>query len=92
MKLSIVYRSVILTVMSLTIFSIVISYSTIGANAISSSDWRPGHIIDDSIFYNKSAMTAQQIQQFLDAKVPVCDRNRASSNPSYQPPWTCLKE
>lgn len=62
------------------------------ANAVTASDWRAGRIIDDAVFYNKNSMTAQQIQQFLDAKVPNCDRNRASSNPSYQPPWTCLKE
>jgi hypothetical protein len=62
------------------------------AGAVTASDWRAGRIIDDVVFYNKNSMSAQQIQQFLDAKVPVCDRNRASSNPSYQPPWTCLKE
>jgi hypothetical protein len=62
------------------------------ASAVTASDWKPGRIIDDAVFYNKNSMSASQIQQFLDAKLPICDRNRASSNPSYQPPWTCLKE
>lgn len=62
------------------------------AGAVGASDWRPGRIIDDAVFYNKNSMSATQIQDFLNAKVPTCDRWRASSNPSYQPPWTCLKE
>ena len=62
------------------------------AEAVTASDWRAGRIIDDAVFYNKDSMSAGQIQDFLNAKVPTCDRWRASSNPSYQPPWTCLKE
>jgi dihydropteroate synthase len=62
------------------------------ASAVTASDWRAGKIIDDAVFYNKNSMSPQQIQQFFDAKVPTCDRWRASSNPTYQPPWTCLKE
>lgn len=62
------------------------------AEAVAASDWRAGRIIDDAVFYNKDSMSAAQIQDFLNAKVPTCDRWRASSNPSYQPPWTCLKE
>lgn len=42
-------------------------------SAVSGSDWQPGRIIDDAIFYNKSSMTTNQIQQFLNAKVPTCD-------------------
>jgi hypothetical protein len=72
-------------------FSIFILHS-IPAQALSGSEFKAGRIIDDSVFFNKDSMSVNQIQQFLNAKVPVCDRNRASSNPSYQPPWTCLKE
>jgi hypothetical protein len=72
-------------------FSLLFLHST-PAQALSGSDWSAGRIIDDAIFFDKTTMTSSQIQQFLDAKVPVCDRNRPSSNPSYQPPWTCLKE
>lgn len=76
------------------IFSIVIPVMTNSktVGAVSGSDWKAGRIIDDAIFFDSSTMTPAQIQQFLDAKVPICDRNRPSSNPTYQPPWTCLKE
>ncbi len=40
----------------------------------------PGNIISDEVFYNSSSMSAQEIQSFLDRKVPVC----ASG-------YTCLK-
>lgn len=47
------------------------------AKAVTANDWKPGRIIDDVVFRNKNAMSATQIQQFLDSKVPVCDRNGA---------------
>ena len=34
------------------------------SNAVKATDFNPGRIIDDEIFYNKDAMTAQQIQEF----------------------------
>lgn len=43
------------------------------AQAVSGAEWQAGRIIDDSVFYNKSSMSLDQIQQFLNAKVPVCD-------------------
>lgn len=32
----------------------------------------PGNIIDDALFYDSSAMTAAQIQSFLDGKIGTC--------------------
>jgi hypothetical protein len=43
--------------------------------AVTGGQWQAGHIIDDSVFYNSGSMGASQIQQFLNAKVPVCDTN-----------------
>lgn len=75
--------------------------------AISGSDFQAGHIIDDVIFLNNNSMSAADIQNFLNAKVPVCDTNgtqqseygggtraqySASHNPPYYPPFTCLKD
>jgi len=51
------------------------------ANAATGSDFQPGTIINDSIFYNPSTMSPSQIQAFLNAKVPTC---RAG--------YTCLKD
>jgi hypothetical protein len=62
------------------------------AHAVTASDWRAGHIIDDSIFFNKDSMNVAQIQAFLDAKVPTCNRSHATTNASFPPPYTCLKE
>lgn len=66
------------------------------AHAVTAADWRPGRIIDDTIFFNKDAMSVQQIQQFLDAKVPVCDTNHNASFWLYgywnAPPYTCIKD
>jgi hypothetical protein len=42
--------------------------------AVSAGDWKPGRIIDDAVFFNKNAMSVGQIQDFLNAKVPNCDR------------------
>ena len=41
--------------------------------ALSSSDFNAGRIIDDVVFRNKNSMSVQQIQDFLNAKVPTCD-------------------
>src|SRR6266550_529492 len=73
------------------------------AKAVSAGDWRPGRIIDDAIFYNKSSMNIDQIQQFLNAKVPVCDnwgtkpyagttRRAYSEARGVHFPLTCLKD
>ena len=74
-----------------------------GASALSGSDFKPGRIIDDAIFYDANSMNSTQIQQFLDAKVPNCDTNgsqpyagttRAEYGASrgYPAPYTCLKD
>jgi len=42
-------------------------------DALSGSDFNPGRIIDDYIFYNSSSMSESQIQLFLNSKVPTCD-------------------
>ncbi|HEX6258666.1 MAG TPA: hypothetical protein VFZ48_04255 [Candidatus Saccharimonadales bacterium] len=67
--------------------------------------FKPGRIIDDSIFSNVNTMSAGQIQGFLNSKVPTCDTQgtqpsefgggtraqygRANGNP---PPFICLKD
>ncbi len=60
------------------------------AHALSGSDFNPGRIIDDSVFFNKDAMSVNDIQNFLYAKSGPCDTNRPTTDSRYQPPWTCL--
>ena len=43
------------------------------AFAANGSDFQAGRIIDDSVFYNQSSMSAQSIQAFLQEKIPACD-------------------
>ncbi len=66
------------------------------SSAVNASDWKPGRIIDDAVFFNKDAMNPSQIQQFLNSKVPVCDTNHNASftyNGVWNaPPYTCLKD
>lgn len=45
------------------------------ADAANAKDFNPGRIIDDAVFYNSGAMSASQIQSFLNSKVPSCDTN-----------------
>ena len=45
------------------------------ATAAEARYFNPGRIIDDVVFYNAGAMTTDQIQAFLNAKVPACDTN-----------------
>lgn len=51
------------------------------AAAADASDWNPGSIIDDAVFYDGAAMSAGEIQSFLDGKVRSC-----------QSGYTCLKD
>lgn len=80
------------------------AYPPARAGAVTAADWRAGRIIDDTIFTNKDGMTPEQIQHFLNAKVPVCDTNGAklfsgsqtraqwaAANGKQLPPYTCLK-
>ncbi len=51
------------------------------AVAAEGKDFNPGNIISDEVFYNSKTMTVDQIQAFLNARVPSC---RAG--------YTCLKD
>jgi hypothetical protein len=72
--------------------------------ALSGSDFHAGRIIDDSIFFNPNTMSATDIQNFLNSKVPTCDTNgtqtsefgggtraQYGTSKGYPPPYTCLK-
>lgn len=75
-------------------------------SALSGSDWQAGRIIDDGVFFDPNTMSAQDIQNFLNSKVPTCDTwgtvgpyngypNRAqwaAANGKPQPPYICLKD
>jgi len=75
------------------------------AAALSGSDFKAGRILDDGVFYDKNAMNPDQIQQFLNSKVPNCDTNgtkpseygggtRAQYGSAHgvPPPYKCIKD
>ena len=45
------------------------------ADALSAADWDPGNIISDENFYNGSAMSEVEIQQFLETTVGGCQNS-----------------
>lgn len=47
--------------------------NTPGSEAASIADFKAGNIIDDEVFYNKDAMTVEQIQAHLNRYNPTCD-------------------
>lgn len=62
------------------------------AHALSGSDFNPGRIIDDSVFFNKDAMSVNDIQNFIYSKSGNCDTWHAAGSGAQgaTPPWTCL--
>ncbi len=89
--------SIILVALSLGFTLLIGSYLDSKASALSGGDFQAGRIIDDAIFTNKNSMTVQQIQAFLNSKMPTCWIDHPiytspSSGNTYYPPYTCLKD
>lgn len=61
------------------------------ASAVDAADFDPGYIVSDAQFYDGDALSAEQIQSFLNAKRPVCDTWRSGRGANL-PPFTCLKD
>lgn len=72
-------------------------------NALSGGEFKAGNIMDDGVFFNSRSMSVEQIQNFLNSKVPSCDTNgvqmynstmtraeygAANGSPA---PYTCLR-
>ena len=74
------------------------------ANALSGASWKPGRIIDDSLFFDKNQMNVNDIQAFLNWQVPSCDtwgtkltsggqtRAQYGSSQGVPPPYICLRD
>jgi uncharacterized protein YjdB len=73
--------------------------------ALSGSEYIANRITDDAVFYNGNALSVDQVQSFLNSKVPICDTNGqkmynstqtraqwAQANGKPLPPYTCLKD
>lgn len=100
--------SLVVTIIALGVIilaSLIFVNSRNNANAAPVLDFKPGRIIEDSVFTNSVSMTPAQIQSFLNAKVPNCDtwgtqpsefgggtRRQWAEARGYSPPYTCLKD
>ncbi|MCL1839706.1 hypothetical protein FWF89_01745 [Candidatus Saccharibacteria bacterium] len=82
-----------LILLSLTILCVTFTFfiqNNNGAAAADMSKFNPGRIIDDAVFYNKDTMTVEQIQAFLNNKVPICNTYTHPTKPEEAAP--CLKD
>jgi len=82
----------------------VVAFSQSPVSALSGSQWNAGNMIDDGIFYDNNAMSAADIQNFLNAKMPSCDtsgsmiysgsqtRAQYGASRGYPAPFICLKD
>lgn len=76
------------------IFSLIVSTLSLQpSTASAATGFQSGRIVDDSIFFNKNALSVSDIQAFLDSKVPTCDTNHASTGSANDSgaPYVCLK-
>ncbi len=74
-------RSLRAAVAALLIAPVLLALPSSAANAVTAADWDPGYIISDGDFFDGGAMTADQVQAFLNGKVPACNAGS-----------TCLKD
>ena len=86
---------------SMAVAIILFTQSVHGASA---SEWRAGNIIADPVFFNSGAMSLNDIQAFLNNRVPSCDtwgnkiHSSGMSRAQYgisigvPPPYICLRD
>ena len=65
--------AIVIALLAVSVMGLFIFLGKDKASASPVTNFLPGRIIDDSVFYNKDAMNPQQIQAFLDRLIPNCD-------------------
>lgn len=83
----------------------ILSWHPQKASAAPVSGWNAGRIIEDWMMTASNTMSKDQIQLFLNSKVPTCDtygtkpsefgggtRRQWAEARGYSPPYTCLKD
>lgn len=73
-----------------------LSVATSTASAANAGSFQAGRIIDDIVFTDTTTMSVNDIQNFLNSKVPSCNSNHAaftgSTGTVYSPQFICLKD
>jgi len=75
-KHSIFYARITIILISSLLLTCSINYK---ADAITGSEWKANSIISDSLFYDNTTMSVNDIQYFLNTKVPTCDTQGTQS-------------
>ena len=70
---AIAFSSIAASIAFITVFFGLAIFNTPDSGAASIADFKAGNIIDDEVFYNKDAMTVEQIQAHLNKYNPTCD-------------------
>jgi len=83
------HRGIAAAVAVVAMLAAVVVGEASAANAARGTDFVPGYIVSDAEFFDSSAMTSAQIQEFLQRRVPTC-RPDLSTGPSD--PIVCLKD
>lgn len=77
-----------------TILTLSVATSTV--SAANAGSFQAGRIIDDIVFTDTTTMSVNDIQNFLNSKVPSCNSNHAaftgSTGTVYSPQFICLKD
>lgn len=95
----------VITSLALILSCICAGIAVANVSAVSGADWRSDKIIDDNLFFNPNSMSPDDIQLFLNSKVPSCDtwgtktseygggtRAQYGASRGYPAPFTCLKD
>lgn len=99
------YTFTLLLTLGVSVVSATLMIATHTASAAPVVGFNSGNIIDDFVFTNASTMDPDQIQRFLNSKVPTCDtwgtqpsefgggtRAQWGTARGTPPPYTCLKD
>lgn len=62
-------------------------FTTNLVSAVDPSSWRAGNIIHDAVFTRSGSMTVDEIQAFLNSKVPTCDTWGNGTSPYSAPDY-----
>ena len=95
----------IITTVIVTTLAGTVLFLSVPANAIDMKNFDPSNIIDDAVFYHSDSMSTDQVQTFLNNKVPSCDTQGSQPylntgktvkeywTPRGEPaPYVCLKD
>ena len=88
-NLFVLFRACAVALVLLLIGAVVVAVPQ-RAEALTGSEFDPGYIISDSQFYTRDAMSQEQIQKFLDAKIGACTNSLCLNILKVDTPTTTL--